>query len=1070
MLRLPIRIKAAATLVLAALSFLTCANWPTPVHAQLNLRPGCDSDSLEARRLGCDPRLPPGTRVANGLCPPCEHQNPGQLLTPPPPASALGVSLNCEHEFEDPGLAKCTAQPINPSPGASISYDWTFDGAAQGASGTYLELNGVKPGPHTVMVVAHDTNNNLTSELETVSFTKGQPVVAGGGPNSGGGPKLGGWGSTPPSGGTDLGSSGPVALGGGSRFNPAAILLGILGITAVGAAVAVSQRRRKGAAPGPGDGLSAGRPPSGPEALSRPKPAAPPEAVSRPVSPTSQATPSRPPNPPTSGPESITPTQSDQSQQNPDQLWLTADPIFVIVHGDNKDVAQVRIAASKTVNGVTVDASNEVRTDIQAAVDDKHVQMAQIDNLNYSFKGILVGTEPHDLILTVSGVSLSTGRPAAPIQITVRVTPVKVELKIGVIKKGFLYQELIATIPDICRRVSGRVVGLDPTSNFSLDSLSAGVGGDIATSIITDRPQTPTYGNQPVAHAHCWVSSRADGVAWGPQHQLTTDENGQFRFGLLRRFAEQLGAQNVEYQLPVPIELSVNSDVSQSLNTYGLELQTFKQRTSAAATDPTWGSPLATAQDECADYPRRFYEQLCKNPEDDYNRLLGAINLLRGVIIFAYKYRDGFKDERSILNQCGKEVFGGIIDVILAAPISTSVVKWMSGERLEFALRGRSFRFPSPVDFILGAARKLVKIPGGKVLLKVAILPIKIVRFNLLLLMKQLRFLLNEAVLLAGYAKLSPRFVKALANDLGGGAVAEGEVAIAALERSFSEETERVAADAFGQVARAVLNFVSLLEAFVYGVAHIVFLLIAFGIRVAAATISAVVLNWDYEGAQEFWGEVLDNQIGQWMSDVYDSAGGWLEARRKSGTAEVAGKSLCDTILDKVWNLQDMDRTIGDCLTDAYGKSVRLELSESWRDQISKVCVIEDRMMAAWSQDYTSGDNNAWGWIQIGEEVSRWIKLFAKIFQIVILAEAVLIEGLLMIAEKTGLPLFVGPLETESPIKATSRMDLLVDSSDLFFRAAIFAVEATKLRAIINKLPWRVARLYAEPGAPVSSP
>ena len=140
---------------------------------------------------------------------PCPGSAPPPTL---PPAWSLGVSLNCEHEFEDSGLVKCTAQPINPSPGAAISYDWTFDGGAQGAHRTDLELNGVKPGPHTVTVVAHDTNNNLTSEQETVSFTKGQPGETGGGSNlRGGGPKLGSWGSlTVPGGGPTVSSSSPI--------------------------------------------------------------------------------------------------------------------------------------------------------------------------------------------------------------------------------------------------------------------------------------------------------------------------------------------------------------------------------------------------------------------------------------------------------------------------------------------------------------------------------------------------------------------------------------------------------------------------------------------------------------------------------------------------------------------------------------------------------------------------------------------------------------------------------------------------------------------------------------------
>ena len=89
-----------------------------------------------------------------------------------PPSESLGVTLTCEHEFDNPGLVKCKATAVNPKPNAALAYDWTFDSGAQtGAAGTDLELTGVKPGAHIVGVVARDTNNGLSSDQETVSFT-----------------------------------------------------------------------------------------------------------------------------------------------------------------------------------------------------------------------------------------------------------------------------------------------------------------------------------------------------------------------------------------------------------------------------------------------------------------------------------------------------------------------------------------------------------------------------------------------------------------------------------------------------------------------------------------------------------------------------------------------------------------------------------------------------------------------------------------------------------------------------------------------------------------------------------
>lgn len=183
-----------------------------------------------------------------------------------------------------------------------------------------------------------------------------------------------------------------------------------------------------------------------------------------------------------------------------------ADPTTLTLRGNAKETVAVRIRAFKSVNGVPLDASSEVRITVEPPKDDKHVIITPVDNLNFTVKGVHIGTQPHDCQVTVSGVSLSTGKSAAPVQILVRVIPVKVEVRIGVIKKGFLYQELVATIPDICRTVTGRVVGIDPASDINLDDLSDNVGADLRSSILTDQPQTPTDGNQPVACARCWAS------------------------------------------------------------------------------------------------------------------------------------------------------------------------------------------------------------------------------------------------------------------------------------------------------------------------------------------------------------------------------------------------------------------------------------------------------------------------------------------------------------------------------------------------------------------------------------
>ena len=473
-----------------------------------------------------------------------------------PATSSLGVTLSCEHEFDDPGLVKCTAQAVNPKPNAAITYGWSFDGAAQGATGPELDLTGVGSGPHTAAVVARDSNNNLTSEQETVSFTKGASGQTGSPPNGGGGgggaPPLGSWSSAAPASALSAAPIGPNAPNGsssGPSINPATLFTGLVAVGVLGAAIGVvgiARRRRK-----------SGSSPATPVASPVRPPAAP---VADPTQTSTSNTPAGP-------------TVSTQQQQSKEVLWLTADPQTLSIHGNTKDSVQVRITAYKAVNDVVTDASDEVRITVQAPVDDKHVIIEQIDNRTYTVKGVHVGVIPHDCTLAVTGVSMKTGMIALPAQVAVLVTPVKVEVRVHAIKKGFLYQELVTTIPHICRTVTGSVTGTDPSDFFDpeLGDFVADYGLDASTSADSQ---------QPVAGAHCWISLRADGHAWTEPKTVSTDDKGQFRFQLLRRFSELLGAESVEYQLPMSVQLFVNSEVKTSLRTYFLEFGDFARQTS----------------------------------------------------------------------------------------------------------------------------------------------------------------------------------------------------------------------------------------------------------------------------------------------------------------------------------------------------------------------------------------------------------------------------------------------------------------------------------------------------------
>ena len=107
----------------------------------------------------------------------CPASEAGQSET------GLGVQLNCQFNYADPGLVTCAAQAVNPRPDAALAYEWTLDGEPQSQYDNELLLTDVAPGEHIVAVVARDSANDLASPTEQATFTKtaGQAGSAGGG-------------------------------------------------------------------------------------------------------------------------------------------------------------------------------------------------------------------------------------------------------------------------------------------------------------------------------------------------------------------------------------------------------------------------------------------------------------------------------------------------------------------------------------------------------------------------------------------------------------------------------------------------------------------------------------------------------------------------------------------------------------------------------------------------------------------------------------------------------------------------------------------------------------------------
>jgi hypothetical protein len=163
------------------------------------------------------------------------RQPPCSAAAPP---AALAVGLACDqNRLQQEGNVTCAASVTGQRPDAQIAYEWTVDGRRAAATGNTLDVPGLAPGAHSVGVRARDSRNNVASNTESLSFTRG--AAASGAPGGARGGTTGGAGSS--AGGS--GTSGTSGGGGGGRLLPPLVVGGAM---AAAGAVIVLTRARSG--------------------------------------------------------------------------------------------------------------------------------------------------------------------------------------------------------------------------------------------------------------------------------------------------------------------------------------------------------------------------------------------------------------------------------------------------------------------------------------------------------------------------------------------------------------------------------------------------------------------------------------------------------------------------------------------------------------------------------------------------------------------------------------------------------------------------------------------------------
>ena len=613
-----------------------------------------------------------------------------------PSETGLGVQLNCQFNYADPGLVTCAAQAVNPQPDAVLAYEWTLDGEPQNQNDNELLLTGVAPGEHTVAVVARDTANDLASPAEQATFTKtaGQEGGAGGGSTGGetapgagspAGGSTGGDGSG--AGPTELGPTEPwteeipegytSSLGGPSLLAPLLVGAG----AAAGAAVIIRRRRRKTPPRVQPEGLpppnaQAGSPwpptkglrgmPSAPPANNpetpgarHPAPAKPPGLPERAVvgaAAVEAARKKRPPVLPERPPE--------QKKQEAPDLWVVAKyggggagwTDRIRLRGDSREYTTVSLQAFALEDGQTRDVTWDVDFSIDPG--SKKIVFRQVAGpANWEMRARHVGTMPLQGQVRFGATRRSDGKVARSCTVMVEIRQLKAEVRVVVSKQGFLHQEAVQTLDRSYEAVTGRVYAVDPLpgiGNFA--SLSSGFA--TPTNYVERGAGNP---GQPVHHARCRASLRLEGGEWSKAAEVETDADGRFRVELPVGFTGIFAPEADAIPLLQELVLSVTEEVRNELDGYRRE---FRDAPDAAGYAPVRG--------KLEGYPREFFLQLCDRPEADFEPLRSALNLLRLSMGLVRSRRRDFGQQRVQIKLVAREVFTTALDWVLD-------LRWLAG-------------------------------------------------------------------------------------------------------------------------------------------------------------------------------------------------------------------------------------------------------------------------------------------------------------------------------------------------------------------------------------------------------
>ena len=983
--------------------------------------------------------------AAAGSCPEDGNQPP----PPPPPLDGLGVSLNCIHEYADPGLVQCTATPNGQRGDAQLVYDWSYDGANQYNNADALRLTGVPPGDHSVSVQLRDAANGIDAAPQTVTFTK----TAGSGSDAGSGDGL-----HIPLGGRGDGTTGDNRASGGADGSYAGdgdgpgtgTLIGIgvvLGGVALGAAT--RRRRRPPATASPPVTNSPPPPkprptapptarPTGPAERAGAKPVVPPIAAPRPVAPRPTGHPEPPP---------MTPGSRRGPQRQEGEIWLTTNQDAVEVRGDGKDGVAIKVQAWQWRDGIRVELGAEV-TLTRVVSDAAKLKPRDLRGLDvFQIRALHAGNTRWRGNVRVEG-RCARG-PVAPALITVSVLPIAIEVRVRVIKQGFTEQQVVATLPTSVRRVDCRVLGpgneraADAGRSVGVETMLPGASGDLT----------------PVHDARAFAAMRIDQGAWTTEAQVRSDHGG-FWFGLPPGFLALYPPEHDNYPLPQPLELAHDKDTRDGLTGLREARDDLDRDFATAAPDAAWESPRKALYA----YSAQACRQLCECRESEVAVVHSAIHRLRAAVRFALKYRRDVRLQRQLIEISAEQSVGSLFDVATdLIPVAGKLFAWLGGKTQTigpFKLAG----FGTLVEMVAKAFEKGWARNPVTWALRFGVRAVRLLQRVVFDLTTDV---LKHLLALAELAGVSRQALEALRYGVPG-----------LPPPPPAADVNDVIATELSLLGRAIHELGECLVRVVALAMHFCVLLIAGLLKAVGRAIHA--FPWDPQqiGLDSAIGEVIETALGEIANTLYSKFGSALDylmhpVNWLGEPTALTGKSFAQVLLDSVSPPEMLDRECAQAMTAALSASLDLSLDADWRTRVETVSRQE---LAAMAQIERHTD--------VVSLLERWApaaKLLVKLVQAVLfvwvsVGKTLLKLGGFLAGKLSDLivrvahigdpdPRAPGPARAREADKVSARLEMLVDTIELVLvRVPILIRELLLLQWLQSTAARRIRDLYRDAG------